>query len=238
MPPVVPPKPSSPNKSRISPTSQSDSSIPSSPVVGHKSSIAERARLVGALEVAEERAPATHFVSSARATLSPVPGRKVFNVPSTQEEKDPDVEKKDEVQESGIVETSIKASSVIKQFETRKISKIKPDEEVFAADQPNGGQTAEPTPKEPEKVEKVVDKKTTKKKSVDQAGGGSSSRRRASGKEAQLFKTSSSATLAKQSAAKTRKESNEQKLVKTNVLSQCYQQEQNKTSFQGSRASR
>ena len=51
-PPVVPPKPSSPNKSRISPTgAQSDSSIPSSPVVGHKSSIAERARLVGALEV-------------------------------------------------------------------------------------------------------------------------------------------------------------------------------------------
>ena len=147
-PPVVPPKPSSPNKSRISPTSQSDSSIPSSPVVGHKSSVAERARLVGALEVtthiicqchlspdqvAEERAPATHFVSSARATLSPLPGRKVFNVPSTQEEKDPDVEKKDEVQESGIVETSIKASSVIKQFETRKISKIKPDEEVFSA---------------------------------------------------------------------------------------------------------
>ena len=147
-PPVVPPKPSSPNKSRISPTSQSDSSIPSSPVVGHKSSIAERARLVGALEVtthiicqchlcpdqvAEERAPATHFVSSARATLSPVPGRKVFNVTSTQEEKEPDVEKREEVQESGIVETSIKASSVIKQFETRKISKIKPDEEVFAA---------------------------------------------------------------------------------------------------------
>jgi hypothetical protein len=118
-------------------------------VVGHKSSIAERARLVGALEVtthiicqchlspdqvAEERAPATHFVSSARATLSPVPGRKVFNVASTQEEKEPDIEKKDEMQqESGIVETSIKASSVIKQFETRKISKIKPDEEVFAA---------------------------------------------------------------------------------------------------------
>ena len=147
-PPVVPPKPSSPNKSRISPTSQSDSSIPSSPVVGHKSSIAERARLVGALEVtthiicqchlcpdqvAEERAPATHFVSSARATLSPVPGRKVFNITSTQEEKEPEVERKEEVQESGIVETSIKASSVIKQFETRKISKIKPDEEVFAA---------------------------------------------------------------------------------------------------------
>ena len=147
-PPVVPPKPSSPNKSRISPTSQSDSSIPSSPVVGHKSSIAERARLVGALEVtthiicqchlcpdqvAEERAPATHFVSSARATLSPVPGRKVFNITSTQQEKEPEVEMKEEVQESGIVETSIKASSVIKQFETRKISKIKPDEEVFAA---------------------------------------------------------------------------------------------------------
>merc|ERR1711936_1190461 len=213
-PPVVPPKPSSPNKSRISPTSQSDSSIPSSPVlVGHKSSIAERARLVGALEVAEsERAPASHFVSSARATLSPVPGRKVFNITSTQEE--PEVERKEEVQqESGIVETSIKASSVIKQFETRKISKIKPDEEVFA-DQPNGGRTSEPTPKEAEKVEKV-EKKTTKKKSVDQVSGGTS-RRRASGKEATLFKTSSSASLtAKQSAAKTRKESNEQKLVKT-----------------------
>ena len=49
-------------------------------------------------------------------------------------EKEVEVERKEEVvQESGIVETSIKASSVIKQFETRKISKIKPDEEVFAA---------------------------------------------------------------------------------------------------------
>ena len=85
----------------------------------------------------EERAPATHFVSSARATLSPVPGRKVFNLASvTHEEKEVEVEveKKEEVQESGIVETSIKASSVIKQFETRKISKIKPDEEVFAGE--------------------------------------------------------------------------------------------------------
>ena len=83
----------------------------------------------------EERAPATHFVSSARATLSPVPGRKVFNLASpAQEEKEVEVEKKEEVQESGIVETSIKASSVIKQFETRKISKIKPDEEVFAGE--------------------------------------------------------------------------------------------------------
>ena len=83
----------------------------------------------------EERAPATHFVSSARATLSPVPGRKVFNLASVApEEKEVEVEKKEEVQESGIVETSIKASSVIKQFETRKISKIKPDEEVFAGE--------------------------------------------------------------------------------------------------------
>ena len=62
-----------------------------------------------------------------------MPGRKVFNLASAaQEEKEVEVEKKEEVQESGIVETSIKASSVIKQFETRKISKIKPDEEVFA----------------------------------------------------------------------------------------------------------
>ena len=50
---------------------------------------------------------------------------------------------------------------------------------------------------------------------MDQVSGGTS-RRRTSGKEATLFKTSSSASLtAKQSAAKTRKESNEQKLVKT-----------------------
>ena len=64
-----------------------------------------------------------------------MPGRKVFNITSTQEEKEPEVQERKEetVQESGIVETSIKASSVIKQFETRKISKIKPDEEVFAA---------------------------------------------------------------------------------------------------------
>ena len=46
----------------------------------------------------EERAPATHFVSSARATLSPVPGRKVFNLASAaQEEKEVEVEKKEEV---------------------------------------------------------------------------------------------------------------------------------------------
>lgn len=49
-PPSVPPKPSSPNKSYISP-SQSDGSIVTSPGPGHKSSLAERARLVGALEV-------------------------------------------------------------------------------------------------------------------------------------------------------------------------------------------
>ena len=63
----------------------------------------------------------THFVSSARATLSPVPARKAV---AREDEREA-------VQESGIVETSIKASSVIKQFETRKISKIKPDGEVF-----------------------------------------------------------------------------------------------------------
>ena len=59
----------------------------------------------------------------------------MFNLASVaHEEKEVEVEKKEEVQESGIVETSIKASSVIKQFETRKISKIKPDEEVFAGE--------------------------------------------------------------------------------------------------------
>ena len=64
-----------------------------------------------------------------------MPGRKVLNLASAaHEEKEVEVEKKEEVQESGIVETSIKASSVIKQFETRKISKIKPDEEVFAGE--------------------------------------------------------------------------------------------------------
>ena len=60
-------------------------------------------------------------MSSARATLSPVPARKAV---AREDEREA-------VQESGIVETSIKASSVIKQFETRKISKIKPDGEVF-----------------------------------------------------------------------------------------------------------
>ena len=50
-PPAVPPKPSSPNKRHVSPSqrSQSNSSIVASPA--HKNSLAERARLVGALEV-------------------------------------------------------------------------------------------------------------------------------------------------------------------------------------------
>ena len=86
-----------------------------------------------------ERSPTTHFVSSARATLSPVPGRKVLLAqPLGQELGGQSQEKKEEIQESGIVETSIKASSVIKQFETRKISKIKPDAEVFGGKWPLG----------------------------------------------------------------------------------------------------
>merc|ERR1719458_395058 len=126
MPPAVPPKPSSPNKRHVSPSqgSQSNRSIAANP--GHKNSLAERARLVGALEGGGDRPSNTHFVSSARATLSPVPARKAV---AREDEREP-------VQESGIVETSIKASSVIKQFETRKISKIKPDSEVFVEDQP------------------------------------------------------------------------------------------------------
>ena len=50
-PPAVPPKPSSPNKRHVSPSqgSQSNRSIAANP--GHKNSLAERARLVGALEV-------------------------------------------------------------------------------------------------------------------------------------------------------------------------------------------
>lgn len=79
----------------------------------------------------EERAPGNgHFVSSARATLSPVPGRKAFRIPDPEVFQE-QVERKELVEESGIWETSIKPSSVIKQFETRKISKIKPDHEKF-----------------------------------------------------------------------------------------------------------
>ena len=155
IPPTVPPKPSSPNKSRIS-ANGADGSITPLPGVGHKSSLAERARLVGAIEVRihpiypchlrasdqvadAERSPTTHFVSSARATLSPIPGRKVLLAqPLGQELGGQSQEKKEEIQESGIVETSIKASSVIKQFETRKISKIKPDAEVFGGKWPVG----------------------------------------------------------------------------------------------------
>ena len=79
------------------------------------------------------------------------------------------------------------------------------------SDGPPGGPAADPTPEQQEIPEKTEKKTASKKKSMEQAGAG---KRRPSGKEAGVFRTSSSASLTNQSV-KARKESNGPKLVKT-----------------------
>jgi len=159
----------------------------------------------------EDRQPGDrHFVSSARATLSPVPARKGITHTSPVEDE---VKEERELLtlEAGIVETSIKASSVIQQFETRKISKIKPDHEVYVTLDQNGvNGDQEPVPIKDDLNE--VDKTKKKKKSVDTAG---DNKRRVSGKgDTQIFKATSSANLSNRNL-NTRKQSNDQKLIKT-----------------------
>jgi len=80
----------------------------------NKTSIAEIAKLADSLEiVVNETLHQTQFVSQAKATLSPVPQRKVRDAISAPEDVNDD---NDSVIESGIVSESVSASSVIQMF--------------------------------------------------------------------------------------------------------------------------
>jgi len=135
VPPPVAPKPACPNKTntgcQLTDSAQNlcDNSTmkttamvtlnqaPIKPVVKkmiNKTSIAEIAKLADSLEiVVNETLHQTQFVSQAKATLSPVPQRKVRDAISAPEDVDDD---NDSVIESGIVSESVSASSVIQMF--------------------------------------------------------------------------------------------------------------------------
>jgi len=135
VPPPVAPKPACPNKPTIgcqlTDTAQNvcDNSTMKTtamvtlnqatvkPVVKkmiNKTSIAEIAKLADSLEiVVNETLHQTQFVSQAKATLSPVPQRKVRDAISPTEDVEDD---NDSVIESGIVSESVSASSVIQMF--------------------------------------------------------------------------------------------------------------------------
>jgi len=80
----------------------------------NKTSIAEIAKLADSLEiVVNETLHQTQFVSQAKATLSPVPQRKIRDAINAAEDVEDD---NDSVIESGIVSESVSASSVIQMF--------------------------------------------------------------------------------------------------------------------------
>lgn len=94
----------------------------------NKTSIAEIAKLADSLEiVVNETLHQTQFVSQAKATLSPVPQRKVRDAISSVEDVEDD---NDSVIESGIVSESVSASSVIQMFggvgKFKKVAKEEP----------------------------------------------------------------------------------------------------------------
>merc|ERR1712027_172045 len=80
----------------------------------NKTSITEIAKLADSLEiVVNETLHQTQFVSQAKATLSPVPQRKIRDAINAAEDVEDD---NDSVIESGIVSESVSASSVIQMF--------------------------------------------------------------------------------------------------------------------------
>ena len=106
---------------------------PVKPVVQNminKTSIAEIAKLADSLEiVVNETLHQTQFVSQAKATLSPVPQRKVRDAISAPEDVGDD---NDSVIESGIVSESVSASSVIQMFGgIGKFKKVAKDDTVI-----------------------------------------------------------------------------------------------------------
>jgi len=148
VPPPVAPKPACPNKPNTgcqltdSAQNVSDNSTMKTtamvtlnqaavkPVVKiiNKTSIAEIAKLADSLEiVVNETLHQTQFVSQAKATLSPVPQRKVRDAISPVEDVEDD---NDSVIESGIVSESVSASSVIEMFggvgKFKKVAKEEP----------------------------------------------------------------------------------------------------------------
>merc|ERR1711970_1362828 len=136
---------------------------PVKPVVQNminKTSIAEIVKLADSLEiVVNETLHQTQFVSQAKATLSPVPQRKVRDAISAPEDVGDD---NDSVIESGIVSESVSASSVIQMFGgIGKFKKVAKDDTVV---------NLPPDPVSSVNEEPTVDVKESKKKVAELKG--------------------------------------------------------------------
>jgi len=209
VPPPVAPKPACPNKPNTgcqltdsaqilcdNSTKKTTAMVtlnqaPVKPVVKkmiNKTSIAEIAKLADSLEiVVNETLHQTQFVSQAKATLSPVPQRKVRDAISAPEDVDDD---NDSVVESGIVSESVSASSVIQMFGgIGKFKKVAKDDAVV---------NPPPDPVSSVNEEPTVDVKESKKKGAElkRADSQKMSSGKINTKEKQALKLSASQAVA------------------------------------------
>jgi len=232
VPPPVAPKPACPNKLNIgcqlndSAQSVCDNSTMKTtamvtlnqsqvkPIVKkmvNKTSIAEIAKLADSLEiVVNETLHQTQFVSQAKATLSPVPQRKVRDAISSVEDAEDD---NNSVIESGIVSESVSASSVIQMFggvgKFKKVAKEEPIVDTSA--DPVSSANEEP-------ASGIIEVKEAKKKGSElkRADSKKMSSGKSNTKEKQASKSSTSqVTASKQRAQETTKNSRSQGSTKT-----------------------
>jgi len=203
VPPPVAPKPANPNKLKIgcqltdSTQNVCDNSTMKTtamvtlnstqvkPVVKkmiNKTSVAEIAKLAESVElVVNETLHQTQFVSQAKATLSPVPQRKVRDAISCVEDVEDDNEP---VVESGIVSESVSASSVIQMFGgVGKFKKV-PKEELILSSSTDPEPSANGDP--------VLEVKEEKKKDLKRADSKKVSSGKTSPKEKQTLKPGTS----------------------------------------------
>jgi len=232
VPPPTAPKPACPNKFNIgcqltdSTQSVCDNSTmkttamvtlnqsPVKPVmkkIVNKTVMAEIANLADSLEiVVNETLHQTQFVSQAKATLSPVPQRKVRDAISCVEDAEDD---NNSVIESGIVSESVSASSVIQMFGGVGKFKIVAKEEPIVATS-----TDLVSPPNEEPTSPVIEVKEAKKKGAEfkRADSKKMSSGKSNTKEKQAPKSSmSQVTAGKQKAQETAKNSRSQGSTKT-----------------------
>jgi len=232
IPPPVAPKPATPNTLNIE--CQLNESAPSvcdtstmkttamvtlnqsqvKPIVKkmvNKTSMAEIAKLADSLEiVVNETLHQTQFVSQAKATLSPVPQRKIRDAISPVEDVEDD---NNSVIESGIVSESVSASSVIQMFGgVGKFKKVVKEEHAAeTSSDPVSLANEEPT-------SAIIEAKEAKKKSTElkRADSKKMSSGKSNTKEKQAPKSSApQVTASKQRAQETAKNSRSQGSTKT-----------------------
>jgi len=232
VPPPTAPKPACPNKLNVgcqladSTQSVCDNSTmkttamvtlnqsPVKPVmkkIVNKTSMAEIAKLADSLEiVVNETLHQTQFVSQAKATLSPVPQRKVRDAISCVEDAEDD---NNSVIESGIVSESVSASSVIQMFGgVGKFRKVAKEEPIV------GTSTDPVSPPNEEPTSPVIEVKEAKKKGADlkRVDSKKMSSGKSNTKEKQAPKSSTSqVTGGKQRTQETAKNSRSQGSTKT-----------------------